>query len=185
MVTASSRRSRAGVLRAVKRRSSPGVVAAGVVAAAVDQGEALVGVRPQRGDVRLGQRLHRARPVIARVEQLDPGHGHAGEQPGQRDEADHRGRHQAVVEPAVGTPAQPPLGPQQDVTGGQGHDDGEDGQPRRLLVGGAQPRVFLLVEAVGRGQQRGPHQVGRLAQEGRAYRQALQLSARADSTSPV
>jgi hypothetical protein len=73
----------------------------GVVADAVDQGEALVGVGSQRGDVRLSERLDRRGPVIARVEQLDPGHGQAGEQPDEGEKAGHRRDHQAGVERPV------------------------------------------------------------------------------------
>ena len=60
-----------------------------VVAAGVDQGEALVGAGLQRRDVGLGERRHRGGSVLARLQQVAAGHGERDGQPEQR----HHRRH--------------------------------------------------------------------------------------------
>ncbi len=145
-----------------------------VVTAGVDQGEALVGVGPQRRDVGLGQRRHRSRPLIARLQQVGTGHAQRDDQPQQRDHRGNRSQHQARVEHPVGAPEQPPLRAEQRVAddGGDHEKDQGQRQPGRLPAGRRQLAVRLRGDLTGGRQQRAAHQARCLPQVGRPQGQA-------------
>ncbi len=144
-----------------------------VIAAGVDQSEALISACLQGRDLGPGQRCYRGRAVIACLEQVAARHGQRDHQPEHRDGSGRGCGDQADVEPAVGAPVQPPLRPVQRVPDGYGSrdEDQRQRQPGRFAARRGQLRVRLRRYLPGSRQQRAAHQAGGFPQVGGPQRQ--------------
>src|SRR5690606_12438430 len=137
------------------------------------QREVLVAAGLQGGDPGVVQHLQRTHAVVAGVVQSGAGQGVAGGQPQQDHRGGRRGRHQAVVEEAVGAPVGAVLRPGE---GGQGDDAEGDRRPGvrgGVRVVGAQPLVLRAVQVLRGGEHLLLHLLVRVPQVGAAHGEAL------------